>query len=286
MARDGKLSVRGFQLHLTHYDPNWIRKKSREKRFDLDLALEVVESMSRVGINLLVVDCADGVVYKSHPELRRPYSADMKALQTIAKRAATLGIEVVPKLNFSQGSEEHNLWFRPHNFPFDTSEYWRKATELIDELIGVCQPGRFFHIGMDEDFGRSHAQYVKAILTLRSILKQRHLRAVVWNDAATMDGPHEVFGEKCLFAETKIPKDVVQVPWCYSFTQPKTVTRLVKRGFDVWGAPAPKIEQAESWKKDLLRYGGKGILLTRWIPCRPGNRKELLRVINTVGAVL
>ena len=287
MSKSQRLSVRGFLLHLTHYDPVWIKKKSREKYFDLDLALEIVESMSRVGMNLLVIDCEDGVVYKSHPELRRPYSADMRALEAIVRRAESLGIEIVPKMNFSQGSEGHNLWFRPHNFPFDTPDYWKKATDLIDELIGVCQPKRFFHIGMDEDFGRSHAQYVKAICTLRTILKQRRLRPVIWNDSATtMGGPYEVFGEKCMHAETKIPKDVVQAPWCYHASQPKTIARLTSEGFDLWGAPGPQPEQAKAWKNDLLKYGGKGVLLTRWIPCRRGNRKELLRVINTVGAVL
>jgi hypothetical protein len=286
MPKSQRLPVRAFLLHLTHYDPVWCKKKAREKRFDLDLALEIVESMSRVGMNLLVVDCADGVVYKSHPELRRPYSAGMRALETIARRAEKLGIEIAPKLNFSQGSECHNLWFRPHNFPFDTPEYWKHATALIDELIKVCRPKRFFHIGMDEDFGRSHAQYIRAILTLRNILKRRRLRPVIWNDSFMMGGPYEVFGEKCMAAEKKIPKDVVQVPWCYSAPQPKIVARLAGQGFDVWGAPGSKPEQAELWKKALLRYGGKGILLTRWIPCRPANRRELLRVINTVGAVL
>jgi hypothetical protein len=40
-----------------------------------------------------------------------------------------------------------------------------------------------------------------------------------------------------------------------------------------------------TWRDDLLRLGGKGMLLTRWVPCRPGNRRELLRVIRTCGPV-
>jgi hypothetical protein len=279
------LPVRGFLLHVTHYDPVWIKAKNREKPFSLDLALEIVDTMAEVGMNLLAIDCEDGVIYKSHPELRRPYSVPMAQLEKLCRHAADLGIEAVPKTNFSQGSEGHNLWFRPHNFPFDTPDYWKLAFEIIDELISVCKPKRFFHIGMDEDFGRSHVQYINAITTLHDGLKKRKLRPVIWNDSATLGGPYEVFAEKCMIAEKKIPKDLVQIPWWYSAPQPKAIRRLVKEGFEVWGAPGRDPEQVRAWKNDLLKLGGTGIFLTRWIPCKPANRKDFLNLIKTNGPV-
>ena len=30
MPKDSGVPVRGFLLHLTHYDPRWVQKKSRE----------------------------------------------------------------------------------------------------------------------------------------------------------------------------------------------------------------------------------------------------------------
>ncbi len=285
MKKTNQLSVRGFLLHITHHDPNWIKEKAREKPFCLDLGLEIIDAMAGVGMNLLVVDCEDGVIYKSHSELRRHYSVPMSHFEKLCRHAGDRNIEIVPKLNFSQGSEGHNLWFRPHNFPFHTPEYWKTAFEVIDELIGVCKPKRFFHIGMDEDFGRSHRQYIDAIITLRAGLKKRNLRPVIWNDSALMGSSYEAFAEKCMTAEKKIPKDVVQVPWCYSAPQPKTVQRLVKEGFDVWGAPGRDPQQVRAWKNNLLKLGGTGILLTRWIPCRPKNRKDILNLIRTNGPI-
>jgi len=94
--------VRGFLIHISHYDPQWCKVKAREKPFDLDLGLEIVDTMWEVGLNLLVIDCADGVRYKSHPELARKYTVPMSHLGKLVNRAQEKGIEVVPKLNFSQ----------------------------------------------------------------------------------------------------------------------------------------------------------------------------------------
>lgn len=285
MTKEKTVHIRGFLLHITHYDPLWIKRKRREKPFDLDLGLEIIDTMAEAGLNLLVIDCADGVKYQSHPELVRPYTVPMSYLQKLVQRAEERKIEVVPKLNFSQGTEGHNLWFRPHHDLFDSKEYWRIAFELIDELIKVCRPHRYFHIGMDEDFGRSHSQYIQAILTLRSGLKKRGIRPVIWNDSALAGTRYDVFAEKCMAAEKIIPKDVVQTPWCYDRPLPEIIRRLTGEGFEVWGAPGRSSEQVLKWKEAILRYGGKGMLFTRWIPCRRSNRSDLLNLLRTAGPI-
>ncbi|HUT25551.1 MAG TPA: hypothetical protein VM492_14490, partial [Sumerlaeia bacterium] len=101
MANKEEIAVRGFLIHITHYDPRWVERKPREKPFDLDIGLEVVDAMAEVGMNLLAIDCADGVRYKSHPELTRHYSVPMGHLKKLVARARKHGIEVAPKLNFS-----------------------------------------------------------------------------------------------------------------------------------------------------------------------------------------
>jgi hypothetical protein len=63
------------------------------------------------------------------------------------------------------------------------------------------------------------------------------------------------------------------------------VQRLRRRGFEVWGAPGVDPDNVRGWRDALLRYVGTGILLTRWIPCRPGNRATILSHIRTVGPI-
>ena len=283
MAEQGVVPIRGFLLHLTHYDPTWYARKSREKPFDLDLGLEIVDAMAETGLNLLVIDCADGVQYSSHPELARRYSVPMDYLERLVKRAQAQGIEVVPKLNFSQsGTHHHNDWFRPYNDLFDNDEYWRIAFELIDELVQTCHPRRFFHVGMDEDHDRAYSQYIAAILRLHSGLEERGLRTIIWNDSSH-GGPALVHAEKSLAAEKKIPHDVVQVVWDYERVQPDIVRRLVQKGFEVWAAPGQAAELVSQWRQAILRYGGQGLLMTAWIPCQRSNRARLLRLIRTIG---
>lgn len=272
-------------LHLTHYDPAWYRRKSQENPIDLGLALEIIDSIARAGFNLLIIDCADAVRYGSHPELRRRYSVSQAHLKKLVMRAKANGIEAVPKLNFSRSEyHKHNFWFRPYNKLFDSQQYWQIAFELIDELIRICQPKHFFHVGMDEDRDRGSSQYIKAILRLRHGLKQRGLRTLIWNDSS-----HKGFAlthaRKSIAAEKRIPKDIVQIIWDYHRVPFRHIRRLINQGFEVWGAPGWDSQHAYNWKQAILRCGGTGLVMTRWIPCCRRNRAELLRLIGTAGPV-
>lgn len=285
MIKEGVIPVRGFLIHFSHYSPKWNKRKSRERPFDLELGLEIVEVMAEVGLNTLIIDCEDGIKYQSHPELTRSYTVPISHLKTLASYAREKGIDVIPKLNFSQSSyHRHNEWFRPYHDLFDNEEYWKIAFEIIDDLIHVCYPIRYFHIGMDEDHDRSHSQYIEAILKLWGGLKERGLRAIIWNDSAH-SGRALVHAEKSLAAEKKIPKDIVQVPWDYIDVKPEIVDRLVQQGFEVWIAPSTEVEQVLKWRETLLRHGGKGLLMTLWISCRRSNRSKFLKLIQTLGPV-
>jgi len=284
MAVEKTLPVRGFLLHITHYDPVWAENKEAEKPFDLNVGLQLIDAMYQAGLNLLVIDCADGLKYESHPELARHYSVPMSTLRELAKRAASHGIEVMPKLNFAQSAlHQHNHWFRPHNRLFDSEEYWKLAFEVVDEILDVVKPQRFFHIGMDEDHWRSYRQYVEAIKTLHRGLKERGLRAVIWNDSACEWPAAEIHRAKSLAAEKAIPRDVVQVLWDYGGVKPDILRRIREEGFELWGAPGGKPEQVEKMRDALLACGGTGILLTRWTPCVAANRESLLDLILTCG---
>lgn len=285
MIRKNVVPIRAYLLHLTHYDPKWYLRKRRERPIDIKLALEIIDAIARVGFNLLIVDCADGLIYKSHPELARRYSISKAFLRRLLNYARERDLELVPKLNFSRSVyHRHNYWFRPYNKVFDTGEYWRIAFELIDELIEEFRPRRFFHIGMDEDDKRTPAQYINAILTLRRGLKRRGLRPIIWNDTA-MGGSKPWHARKSQAAEKEIPRDIVHVLWDYRHVRPKVLRRIANEGFDVWVAPSAKLSHVLEWKNAVLKYGGKGLLMTTWVPCRPRNRSYMLNFIDTVGPV-
>ncbi|NLW50480.1 MAG: hypothetical protein GXY85_06505 [Candidatus Brocadiaceae bacterium] len=281
--QEAVLPVRAFMLHMSHYDPNWVKRKPREKPIDVDLALEVIDAMAQVDMNLLVIDIADGVRFKSHPELARPYSVPMATLSRIAGCARKRGIEVVPKLNFAgSGLNQHTHWMRPYHRPFDGEGFWRRAFLLIDEAIDACKPARYFHIGMDEDHWHSLRQYAETINVLDAGLKERGLRTIMWKDCQDYSSA-EAHVEKSRASEGKIARDVIQVPWGYARVKAEEVRRLRRKRFEVWGAPGREPDNLRGWRDALLRYGGTGILVTQWIPCRPTNRKRLLTAIRELG---
>jgi hypothetical protein len=286
MANQEKvLPVRGFMLHMSHYDPLWARRKPREKPMDIGLALEIVDAMAQVDMNLLVIDLADGVKYRSHPELERPYSVPMASLRRIVRRAQKQGIEVVPKLNFAaSGLNQHSHWLRPYHRPFDGQDFWRRAFLLIDEAIDACKPARYFHIGMDEDHWHSLRQYAETINVLDAGIKERGLHAIMWKDCQDYSSA-EACKEKSRASESKIARDVIQVPWGYDRVKDEEVRRLRRKGFEVWGAPGRDPDNARGWRDALLRYGGTGILVTQWVPCRPVNRSRLLGAIRELGPI-
>ena len=270
-------------MHLSHYDPAWVARKARERPSDLRLASHIVDAIADAGFNALIVDCADGVRYRSHPELRRPYSIAMAGLTALAARARRRGLDVIPKLNFAQSARhQHNHWFRPHHDRLDDDEYWRRAFLIVDELIRACRPRRFFHVGMDEDHDRSTVQYVEAVRRLRAGIRRRGLRTVMWNDTAHLYGRRWVHAEKCLRAEPTLPRDVVQMLWDYSKVHPEIVRRLWRRGFTVWAAPGRTAPLVQGWRDALLRHGS-GMVMTTWTTCRPANRARLLGPVETLG---
>lgn len=285
MPGQDRIFKKGFLIHLTHYDPLWFKTKSREKPFDLKTGLEIVNALADAGFNLLIIDCADGVKYRRHPELCRPYSVPASTLKELAGYARSNNFEIVPKLNFSTSRyHHHNDWFMPHARLFDTDRYFETAFEIIDELIKICGPGKYFHIGMDEDHDRAYSQYVKAIMTLRSGLKKRGLNTVIWNDSAH-SGSALVHAEKSFLAEEKLPKDVVHIVWDYSRARPEIIRRIRDKGFSVWAAPGQDISQVIAWRKALLRYNGQGMLMTTWTACRKKNRRAILELIHKAGPV-
>jgi len=287
------LEIRAYFIHMTHYDPKWCERKAQEKPFDVDVALEIVEAMAKHNMNLLLVDCEDGVAYKSHPELKRHYTVPMSHLRKLSDAARAVGVDVVPKLNFAKsGRNMHDDWMRPHSHPIqwmrDQETYWKVAEDVVGELVEACRPKRYFHIGMDEDHYRSVRQYVRAIKILRRMLKKHCLRPIIWNDSCHHKDTAgaQVHADKCRAAEELLPHDIVQMLWDYRRAWPSIARRVAERGFEVWAAPGRTVQNVRRWRKAVQaanRRGGGGLLLSPpWMKCCKSNRKAILNTLKVL----
>jgi hypothetical protein len=197
----------------------------------------------------------------------------------------------VPKLNFSKSARNrHDEWMQPHASPlvftWTIDRYWDVAADLIKELVEVCRPETFFHIGMDEDHSRSLDQFVDAIERLRGIVAKQGLKTMIWSDAAhdSMDEIAQVHAQKCKAAEPLLSTDITQVLWHYRKHCPDDVARLRQRGFDVWAAPGQTAPLVADWKDAVEKCGGNGLLMTQWLKCSGKNEAAMLKLIRELGS--
>ena len=272
--------VKGFLMHLTHYDSVWVKRKHVEKRFDLALTRTLIDDMAQAGLNTLIIDVEDAVQYESHPELRRAYSAPMADYRRIVAHARRKGLTVIPKLNFAKGIDLHNAWMSPYDEIPDTKPYFDHALMLVDELV-KGQPIRFFHIGMDED-DRSPARYQKVILKLHRELARRRLRTVMWADIGHWWTP--VRNAKTRAVLPALPRDMVMMPWTYDDrSQRRWARMLTKMGFEVWGGTGPKTENMQMWAADIANAGGHGLVATLWVPLDSTHARPQRKIIRDAG---
>lgn len=108
----------------------------------------VTEAFAAAGGNQLVVDLGDAVRFRSHPEIAVGGAWSPAKLKDELARCRDLGLEVIPKLNFSTC---HDAWLRQYNRMVSTPAYYQVCRDLLAEGSELFEGPRFFHLGMDEE---------------------------------------------------------------------------------------------------------------------------------------
>jgi hypothetical protein len=184
-------------------------------RFDEDAWRKVTAHMAGRGMNMVVIDIGEALVYPSHPELAIKGSWTPDRMRDAVRRLNTIGLEAIPKLNFST---THNGWMGDYSHMASTRPYYRMCEEVFADVAEIFGHPRFFHIGFDEERAsfqeNEHFQYIcvrldefwwKDFLHIVQNVEKHGARAWMWSDHAWY---HEDFYERC-------PKSVVQQNWFY-----------------------------------------------------------------------
>ena len=125
-----------------------IRWPSDKVRADMSVWNSWTGAMAREKLNLAVIDLGEALVYPSHPELAAKGAFTPERMRREIARLRKLGMEVVPKLNFSGG---HNRWLNEYRPMMGTEAYRRICAEIIADVCEIFDRPRFFHIGYDEE---------------------------------------------------------------------------------------------------------------------------------------
>lgn len=172
---------------------------------------KVVDYAVKKGVNLLVIDVGEFPVYPSHPELAVKGSKSPDWIRAEVRRLRSLGLEVVPKLNFSTA---HDAWLKDFGRMVTTKPYYDACRALIRDTAEMFDRPRFLHIGYDEE----RITHQKGFICIRTdevwwhdflffvrTVEEAGMRPWMWSDYGWK---HDDFVKKC-------PKSVIHNNWYY-----------------------------------------------------------------------
>ena len=266
--------------------------------FSEDIWKRTVDHANKRGFNMAVMDLGEFVKYPSRPELAVKGSWSAERMHAEVKRLKAMGIEPIPKMNFSA---THHMWLKEYSRMVSTRPYYQVCSDIIRDVVGIFDHPRFIHLGFDEETPNNQRKRAFVIARqeelwwhdLRWFVKEveKHgARAWIFSDYGWH---HYGFVEKC-------PKSVMQSNWYYNedaqgydidkmkdWFKPKLrlFADLDKAGFDQVPCPSnwvsPKLK--ESGRKDNADCAGevvkfcranissahlKGFMMASWTDCK------------------
>jgi hypothetical protein len=267
-------------------------------RFDEKVWQTLTNRMKDAGMNLLVIDLGEAIHYESHPELAVKGSWTVSRFRSELARLRKLGIEPIPKLNFSTA---HDTWLKEYGRQVSTLAYYRVCADMIKEVCEIFDKPRFFHLGYDEETATHQAQYSMAIVRQGELwwhdflffvkeVEKQDVCPWIWSDYY-WNHPDEFL--------KRMPKSVLQSNWYYgaSFDTEKqkavqTYIDLDKNGFDQipagsnWSNDINFKGTVEFCRKNLSPEHLKGFLMAPWFFTLPEWQDKNLAAIAQVGEMI
>jgi len=212
----------GYLLHLGYN--MWMEKdapKIREYinasdtlRLDKPTWNSVLSRLAEAGANTVVIDLGEGVQYQSHPEIAVRGAWTVGQLRDELARMRRMGLQPVPKLNFSTA---HDEWLGPYARAVSSETYYKVCRDLISEVIELFDKPALFHIGMDEETYEHQKHYLYSVIRQGDLwwhdvyfyleeIEKKGVRPWVWSDY--------IWNHPDLYLK-RMPKNVLQSNWYY-----------------------------------------------------------------------
>ncbi len=175
---------------------------------------EITQKAVDFGFNSVLIELADGVKYKSHPEIAVEGAWEIDELKEELSRLRSIGLTPYPKLNFSTA---HDAWLGMYSRMVSTKTYYKVTREIIHEVIDIFDKPEFLHLGYDDEGWESQIRYDYACYRQFDLywndyrffidaVKEKGVRPCIYADAYAID--KEKFLEHT-------PKDVIICPNYY-----------------------------------------------------------------------
>lgn len=182
---------------------------------DDDVWKQTIDYLPSQGFNTVVIDIGDAIQYERHPEIAIEGAWSKERLKKELNRMRAMGLEPIPKLNFSAG---HDAWLGVYSRMVSTPQYYQVCEDVILEVAELFDTPKYFHLGMDEEVAihqsglamcvvRNGDLWWHDIYHLFNACEKAGVRPWVWSDYCWHHP--ETFLEK-------MPKSVLQSNWWYN----------------------------------------------------------------------
>lgn len=186
---------------------------------------EITQKAVDFGFRSVLIELADGIKYKSHPEIAVDGAWEVEEFKEELHRLRSLGLTPYPKLNFSTA---HDAWLGIYSRMVSTKTYYQVTREIIHEVIDIFDTPAFFHLGYDDENWQSQVRYDYACyrqfelfwhdyLFFLDTLREKGVRPCICAD------PYAVDKEKFLECT---PKDVIVSPNYYQALYEDASTKI------------------------------------------------------------
>ncbi len=253
---------------------------------------ELTVQSAQSGLNMIVIDLGEAIQYKTHPELAVKGAWSVERLQKDLERMRKIGLEPIPKLNFSSC---HDYWLGDYARMVSTPTYYQVCADLIKEVSEIFDTPRFFHLGYDEENYNNQKSYDYVVIRQGELWKhdflffveqceKNNVRPWIWADYLWT---HPDFVQWA-------PKSVVMSNWYYG-TDFSSDSKSAQAYIDLENAGFDQIPTGSNWnndenfgltvdfcKKNISEQRLLGFLQTPWKFTEPKNREHNLKAIQQV----
>ena len=267
-------------------------------RFDREQWDFVTGEMVKAGMNMIVIDLAEGVKFDSHPELAVKGSWSKEEMKKELDRLRGMGLEPIPKMNFSTC---HDSWLKDYHRMVSTRKYYEVCSDLIREVSELFGHPRYLHLGYDEENYGNQTQYEFVVvrqgelwwhdfLWFAKTTEATGMRPWIWSDYYHK---HE---EEFL---RRMPKSVLQSNWYYgndfdpkTSVAAKTYLAFDKAGFDQvpcgsnWATDQNFGLTVDFAKRNISKEHLKGFFMAPWTRTLNAFRQKDGEAIDLVKAAM
>ena len=135
-------------------------------RCDEEVWRRVTGRMSELKFNTVVIDLGEACFYPSHPELAVKGTWSVDKMRKEIARLRGLGIEPIPKLNFSTS---HDTWLKDYGRMVSTPDYYKVCSDVIRDVCEIFDKPRFLHLGYDEESFGHQSRYAYGVVRSGSL---------------------------------------------------------------------------------------------------------------------